>query len=64
MNFATSVGCIDVMMLKLFWLGVIEAKRQKLSPRFFEVDLTLSILRILCRPEGACCGASELSEGS
>ena len=51
------------MMLRLFWLGVIEAKRPELSPGFFEVDLAPSILRLLCRPEGAWCGAGELDEG-
>jgi hypothetical protein len=56
-----SVGCIDVMMLRSFWLGVIETKRPELSPLFFQVDLAL---RFLCRLEGACCGASELDEGS
>jgi hypothetical protein len=59
-----SVSCIDMMMLRLFWLGVIEAKRPELSPRFFQVDLAPSILRFLRHPEGACCGASELDEGS
>ena len=49
-------------MLRLFWLGVIEAKRPELSPRFFEVDLAPSILGFLCRSDGACCGASELDE--
>ena len=48
------------MVLRLFWLGVIEAKRPELSPRFFQVDLAPPILRFLCRPEGACCGATEL----
>jgi hypothetical protein len=48
-----SVSCIDVMMLRLFWLGVIEAKRPELSPRFFQVDLAPSILRFLRRAEGA-----------
>ena len=57
-----SVSCIDVMMLRLFWLGVIEAKRPELSPGFFEVDLAPPILRFLCRGEGACCGASESDE--
>jgi hypothetical protein len=59
-----SVSCIDLMMLRLFWLGVIEAKRPGLSPRFFEDDLAPPILSFLCRREGACCGASELDEGS
>ena len=55
------VSCIDdVMMLRLFWLGVIETKRPDLSPGFFEIDLAPSILGFLCRPEGACCGTSEL----
>jgi len=49
-------------MLRLFWLGVIEAKRPELSPRFFQVDLAPPILRFLCRPEGACCGATELGD--
>jgi hypothetical protein len=57
-----SVSCIDMMILSLFWLGVIEAKRPELSPRFFQVDLAPPILRLLCRLEGACCGASELDE--
>ena len=55
---------IDVMLLRLFWLGVIEAKRPEISPVFFEVDLAPPILRFLCRGEGACCGASELDEGN
>ena len=59
-----SVSRIDVMMSSLFWLGVIETKRPELFPRFFQVDLDPSILIFLRRPEGACCGASELDEGS
>jgi hypothetical protein len=59
-----SVSCVDVRMLRLFWLGVIEAKRPELCPLFFQVDLAPSILRFLRRPEGGCCGASELDEGS
>ena len=55
---------IDVMMLRLFWLGVIEAKRPQLSPRFFQADLAPPILRFLCCPEGACSGVNELDEGS
>ena len=51
-------------MLRLFWLGVIEAKRPELSPGFFEVDLAPSVLRILRRRDGACCGTSELDERS
>ena len=51
-----------MMVLRLFWLGVIEAKRPELSPRFFQVDLAPPILRFLRRPEGACCGASELDK--
>ncbi len=58
------VSLIDLMMLRLFWLGVIEATRPELSPRFFQVDLALSILGSLCRLEGAYCGTSELDEGS
>ena len=58
-----SVSCIDVMMPRLFWLGVIEAKRPEISPRFFQVDLAPPILSSLCRPEGACCGASVSDEG-
>ena len=50
------------MVLRLFWLGVIETRRPELSPRFFQVDLAPPILRFLCRLEGACC-ASELDEG-
>ncbi len=50
-----SLICIDVV-LRLFWLGVIEAKRPELSPCFFQADLTPPILRFLCCPEGACCG--------
>jgi hypothetical protein len=53
-----SLSCIDLMMLRLFWLG--EAKRPGLFPRFYHVDYAPSILRFLCRPEGACGGASEL----
>ena len=51
-------------MLRLFWLGVIEAKHPELSPRFFQVDLAPFILKFLCRRDGACCVASELDEGS
>jgi hypothetical protein len=58
-----SVSYIDVMILRLFWLGVYEAKRPGLFPRFFEDDLAPPILRFLSRPKGACCGASEMDEG-
>src|ERR1700733_7395675 len=34
--FAMSVSCIDVMMLRLFWLG--DAKCPGLYPRFYEDD--------------------------
>ncbi len=57
-----SVSFIDVMMLRLFWLG--EAKRPGLFPLFYQVDWAPSILRSLCRLEGAYCGTSELDEGS
>ena len=57
-----SVRCIEVVMLRLFWLG--EAKRPGLSPRFYEKDYAPDILGFLRRPEGACCGGSELDEGS
>ena len=51
-------------MLRLFWLGVIEAKRPELSPRFFQVDLAPPILRFLCHPGGACFCVIELDQGS
>lgn len=54
-----SVSCIDLMVLGLFWLGVIETNRPELSPGFFLVDLAPPILRFLCRSEGAYCGACE-----
>lgn len=41
-------------MLRLFWLGVIEATRPGLCPLFFQVDLAPPILRFLGRPEGGC----------
>ena len=44
---------IDVMVLRLFWLGVIETKRPELFPRFLQVDLAPSILIFLRRP-GRC----------
>ena len=40
------------MALRLFWLGVIEAKRPESCPLFFQVDLAPPILRFLGRPEG------------
>jgi hypothetical protein len=57
-----SVSCIDVMMLRLFWLG--EAKRPGLFPRFYHDDLAPDILRLLRHPDRACCGANELDKGS
>jgi hypothetical protein len=52
-----SVRCIEVVMLRLFWLG--EAKNPELYPRFYKDDYAPPILGFLCRPDGACCGASE-----
>ena len=46
---------IDVM-LRLYWLSVIETTRPELSPRFFQADLAPPILKFLCRSEGACYG--------
>ncbi|KAN0117959.1 hypothetical protein V8E52_005546 [Russula decolorans] len=50
------------LALILFWLGVIEAKRPGLSPRFFEDDLAPPILSFLCRREvhGWCLIVSSL----
>ena len=42
------------MMLRLFWLSVIEARRPDLWPFFFETDLAPPIMRFLSRPEGGC----------
>ncbi len=56
------VSRIDVTMLRLFWLGVIEAKRPELSPLFFQEDLAPHILKFLCRPKGAFV-VSEWNEG-
>jgi len=36
-------------VLRLFWLGVVEANRPELSPRFFQTDLALPILKFLSR---------------
>ena len=36
------------MVLRLFWLGVIEATRPELCPSFFQVDLAPTILGFLC----------------
>ena len=52
-----------MIILRLFWLGVIEVERPELCPRFFQDDLAPPILRFLYRSEGACCSASELDEG-
>jgi hypothetical protein len=48
------MSCTDVM-LRLYWLGVIEATRPGLSPCFFKVDLAPPILRFLSRSEGGSC---------
>lgn len=45
---------IDIMALRLFWLGVVEATRPESCPLFFQVDLAHPILRFTCRPEGGC----------
>ena len=42
------------MMLRLFWLSVIEVRRPELCPPFFETDLALPIIRFTSRPEGGC----------
>jgi hypothetical protein len=39
------------MVLRLFWLGVIEATRPELCPSFFQVDLAPAILGFLCRDD-------------
>ncbi|KAF8489786.1 hypothetical protein F5888DRAFT_1150091 [Russula emetica] len=39
------------MVLRLFWLGVIEATRPELCPSFFEVDLAHAILGFLGRDD-------------
>lgn len=52
------------MLVRSVWLGVIEAKRPELCPRFFEIDLAPSILRFLyhyaCRYDGECDGCGKL----
>ena len=40
---------VDLILLRLFWLGVIEATRPELCPSFFQVDLAPSILGLLGR---------------
>jgi hypothetical protein len=40
---------VDLMVLRLFWLGVIEATRPELCPSFFQVDLAPTILRSMDR---------------
>ena len=44
----------DLVMLRLFWLSVIDARRPELSPLFFQADLAPPIIRFLSRPEGGC----------
>jgi len=36
-----------MVVLRLFWLGVIEATRPELSPSFFQIDLAPAILRFM-----------------
>ena len=43
------------MLVRSFWLGVIEARRPELCPQFFEVDLAPQILKFLRRDDGGCC---------
>jgi hypothetical protein len=50
------------MLVRSYWLGVIEATRPELCPAFFEVDLAPCILRFLCRDDGVYC--SELMKGT
>src|SRR5258708_8447104 len=40
---------VDLMILSLFWLGVIETTRPELCPIFFQVDLAPTILRSMYR---------------
>ena len=40
---------VELMVLRLFWLGVIEATRPELCPSFFQVDLAPAILVFLGR---------------
>jgi len=40
------------MILRLFWLGVIDANRPELSPLFFQVDLAPPILKFMRLSEG------------
>jgi hypothetical protein len=42
---------VELMILRLFWLGVIEATRPELCPSFFEVDLAPAILVFLGRDD-------------
>jgi hypothetical protein len=42
------------MMLRLFWLSVIEARRPELCPIFSQADLAPPIMRFLSRTEGGC----------
>jgi len=38
-------------VLRLFWLGVIEASRPELCPSFFQLDFAPTILGFLCRDD-------------
>ena len=40
---------VELIVFRLFWLGVIEATYPALCPSFFEVDLAPAILRFLFR---------------
>ena len=58
---------VELVLVRSYWLGLIEDKRPELCPGFFEVDLAPRILRRL-RPvltfltflwrndDGECCG--------
>ncbi len=53
---------VALMIVRLYWLGVIEAERGANYPHFFKVDLTPPIWRFLCSDEGGRVG--ELMNGA
>ena len=52
------------MIIRLFWLGVIETERGENYPHFFKVDLIPPIWRFLRRDEGGCDASGELMNGA
>ena len=47
---------VELMLVRSYWLGLIEDKRPEVCPGFFEVDLAPSILKFFWRDDGGCRG--------